>query len=481
MRRLAWAGLALALGLLLARLPLDIGLALTIGAILAAAAVWEPAIGIGLAIVLGPAGAYIDIVRPGLLPDPGQMFFALALAGWLARGLLTRRLFVPPSWLWLPLGLYFAAGLLSLLAAQSLEEGLKEVIKWAQIAAVAAILLSEIGRGRLKWIIGALLLAGLLQALLGLWQYGIQVDGPEHFRLAGGNFRAYGSFEQPNPYGGFLGLLWPLPAGLGAAAVANAWGSRRWRQWLVAGLFGLAAVMLLGGLFASYSRGAWLGAAAAAAGFAAVLPRRWLLGVGLLAAGLSLAWGLSLAGLLPASITSRLADATSILLVEDVRGANITSENFAILERLAHWQAAEAMARDHPWLGVGIGNYGPAYARYALLNWPNALGHAHMIYLNVLAETGVIGLVTYLALWAIIGLMTLRVIRQQRGLARGLALGLLGAWIHLSVHQLVDNLYVNNIHFALGALLCLLAWLARSGSLAATQPSQASALTGSTL
>jgi len=94
--------------------------------------------------------------------------------------------------------------------------------------------------------------------------------------------------------------------------------------------------------------------------------------------------------------------------------------------------------------------------RYALLNWPNALGHAHMIYLNVLAETGVIGLTAYLALWLAVLALTVRVIGRSDGWRRGLALGLLGAWVHLSAHQVVDNLYVNNIHFTLAVLLGLL-------------------------
>jgi O-antigen ligase len=154
--------------------------------------------------------------------------------------------------------------------------------------------------------------------------------------------------------------------------------------------------------------------------------------------------------------------------VTDVRGVNITSENFAIVERLAHWQAAEAMADAYPWLGVGIGNYGVAYPKFGLLNWPLALGHAHMIYLNVLAENGVIGLAGYLILWVSVFALTIRVIRRSTGLNRGLALGLLGAWTHLSAHQIVDNLYVNNIPLTIGALLGLLAVLAQPAGIAAT-------------
>jgi hypothetical protein len=85
-----------------------------------------------------------------------------------------------------------------------------------------------------------------------------------------------------------------------------------------------------------------------------------------------------------------------------------------------------------------------------------------MIYLNVLAETGVIGLIAYLGLWIAIFGLTLQVIGRAHGVTRGLALGLLGAWAHFSAHQVFDNLYVNNIHFTLGALLALLVCAART-------------------
>ena len=56
------------------------------------------------------------------------------------------------------------------------------------------------------------------------------------------------------------------------------------------------------------------------------------------------------------------------------------------------------MAGDRPWLGVGFGNYGAAYEEYALINWPDPLGHAHNYYLNLVAEIGFIGLGAYLLL-----------------------------------------------------------------------------------
>ena len=119
------------------------------------------------------------------------------------------------------------------------------------------------------------------------------------------------------------------------------------------------------------------------------------------------------------------------------------------------------MFRHDLWTGIGFGCYEAAYPLFALVNWPIALGHAHNYYLNLAAETGLIGLVGYLVLWGIVFWQTWRVTRRAHGFARGLGIGLLGAWTHLSVHHLLDNLYVNNVHLHIGVLLGLLAFVIR--------------------
>jgi O-antigen ligase len=107
-------------------------------------------------------------------------------------------------------------------------------------------------------------------------------------------------------------------------------------------------------------------------------------------------------------------------------------------------------------LGVGFGNYEAAYPAFALINWPDALGHAHNYYLNLLAETGVVGLGAYLFFWAAVFWQTLTVLGQLKWPERGIALGLLAAWVALATHHLVDKLYVNNIYIHLGVMLGLL-------------------------
>jgi O-antigen ligase len=149
----------------------------------------------------------------------------------------------------------------------------------------------------------------------------------------------------------------------------------------------------------------------------------------------------------------------------------ITDANFAVLERMAHWQSALAMWTDHPWLGVGIGNYGVVYTHYALPLWAFPLGHAHNYYLNIAAEAGVLGLLAYLLLWGTAWLYAWRVARRSSRLSGwhwAIALGVLGVITHLAVHNFFDNLFVHGMYLHLGILLAILPiskW--RSGNLVA--------------
>ncbi len=199
-----------------------------------------------------------------------------------------------------------------------------------------------------------------------------------------------------------------------------------------------------------------MGAAAAIGALIVFAPKRLWIGVALAAIALIGLIGLSGAGLLPSAISERLADAGTLLDIRDVRGVPINDANYALIERQAHWQAALNMLTAQPWTGVGFSNYQPVYEQYRLLNWPMPLGHAHNIYLNVAAETGVIGLGLYLLLWMSIFGLTFLTIRRAHGVERAIAIGLLGTWVYLGTHMLVDNLYVNNTHLLIAVLLGLL-------------------------
>lgn len=483
--------LALLLGLVLSWLPLSTSLVLLLGTALLILVAVEPLAGLLLALLAGPFGALERIALGNTVLDSGQFFLLLALVSWLARGLRRRRITIPALPLNGPLFLFIAVASITVVGSPSPSLGLKELLKWLEIAAIVWLVVDRAAERRASvaglwsrptaagetgtrapesgiayWLLSGLLLAGLVQALIGVWQFAWRGEGPQHFLILGRFYRAYGTFEQPNPFGGYMGLNAALALGvfLGLLLFLGRRAPISWRAfagqppasrlWLL--FVALCAALTTVAALLSWSRGAWLALAAAMMTLALFWPRRRWLGVGLLGVAAGLLW-LSLASdWLPASISGRLATLGQDFQLVDVRGVAITETNYAVLERLAFWQAAVDMARDHFWWGVGFGNYEVAYPAYALINWPLALGHAHNYYLNLLAETGIVGTVAYLSLWLAIVWQTTRALRGLQWPRRGIALGLLAAWVYLSVHHLVDKLYVNNIYIHLGVMLALL-------------------------
>jgi O-antigen ligase len=317
---------------------------------------------------------------------------------------------------------------------------------------------------RWTWIAFGVVMAATLQAILGLYEF-FGGSGAPHLWIANYRyFRAFGTFGQPNPFSAFMGLTLPLSFGLAWGHLLksfHAWRTTR-SQWLRPGIVGLfyagCGVLLLGGLVASWGRGAWMGFGAAAIVMVFFAPRRWWQGAVLLITGGVVVLLLWMLGYVPFSVQQRVnTTLTEFTGFGDMRAMPINNDNFAIVERLAHWQAATYMANAHPWIGVGLGNYEAVYPAYRIPSWPHPLGHAHNDYLNTLAETGIIGLTGYLLSWAAIVYWTWRALQQPDLILRGLALGLLGTWTHLAIHSLVDKLYVNNLFLHVGVLLGLLA------------------------
>lgn len=232
-------------------------------------------------------------------------------------------------------------------------------------------------RGRVR---DAFLLAAALQAALGLWQlYAHEVvastllgvaaqaaSGPSSVleSAAGRLLRAYGTLPHPNVLGGML-----------AVALVLALGDRRQGR---AGLVVSGLVPLLAaGLMATFSRSAWLAAAAGALALVATLRADRRLLLRLAAAGAVVA--------------------VSVPLVQPYLAARLTGigrlEVRSIDERALALQQATFLVRDAPLRGVGVGNTVPALvAAEAPLREP-----PHAVPAVLLTELGAVGLLLGLA------------------------------------------------------------------------------------
>jgi len=440
------------LGLAIALLPLSWSTLLILGSIVFVGTLVRPQVGVLLLVPAIPFGSLRQVTVGVMNLGLPEILLLLVLAAWLARLVAFRsvRVCVPP--LAAPLTILFGALCLSLLGTTSLQHSIKEILKWVELLALYVLVANEIHGRWKKALVFVILGTGAVVALQGIYQFLFRV-GPDAFMLFGRFMRSHGTFEQPNPYGGYLGLALPVSVGLVAAGVLRVRGRLRW-EWVIWAA-GCGALMLVA-LVMSWSRGAWLGFGAALVVMAVAVVVQSGRAVVLAAVlGGLLAYVLVTGGLarLPVSIVQRFSDFLPYLGVIDVRGVEVTDANFAVLERMAHWQSALDMWTDRPWLGVGIGNYEPVYARYALPLWSAPLGHAHNYYLNIAAEAGALGLVAYLLLWgaALVGVW--RSLRRTSGWLWGVSLGVLGMLVHLSVHSLFDNLFVHGMYLQVAILL----------------------------
>ncbi|HEX5546825.1 MAG TPA: O-antigen ligase family protein [Ktedonobacterales bacterium] len=356
----------------------------------------------------------------------------------------------------LALATYLVVVCLSMVVAADRVAAFKEIIKWSEVLVIVALSASYLrAEWHVRMVVWATIGAAVAEALLGYaqWVMATGQAGP-----SGENLRVFGTFAQPNPYGGFINF------GLLLALTLAIFGRDFRERWLAAG----AGVLLLGAQALAGSRGALLGLLVALIMMVTIGWRRERLATIVAAVSIPLVAIGWLTNVVPARVQQTVL---AQLRVSDALNGTVTSANFSTVERLAHWIAGLRMFAAHPILGVGAGNYDATYAMYALPDWPDALGHAHNYYINAAAETGILGLVAFLALTSATLYLGWYAV-SHTGLSgalpssqRAIALGLFGAVVALAVHNLTDDLFVHamELQFAL-TLGCLIALLRMSAA-----------------
>lgn len=463
-----WAGFAALAGGWIAFSPLWISALLAACLSLIFGATLSPIIALQATLTLAPLRALLSRVGHWPFPiDIGLVAFSGLFLVWLAHAIRTKKVSLPAHWrsAIAPLATFVFFLLLHGSFVGITFAWLQEWLKWLSILIMALISLALCERYGWSAVLSAVLLAATFNALLGLIQFGGLVDSAEHFKIDGNFTRAYGSFEQPNPFAGLMGMTTPLAvmATWGLASRARRRASKKFPPhfrssagWPTLLSF-ISSVCLVMALLLSWSRGAWLGAICGAVALLTAIPRkRWASGL-IFVISIGIAFAIWFSGALPGALDFRLRSAVNELIqIQDVRGVDFDANNYALVERVAHWQAAIRMATDRPYLGFGLGSYEQQYAEYRLANWPDSLGHAHNYYLNMLAETGLIGLSAYLLLSMTILIWSWQARAHPDPLARSLAVGVFASWLYFCVHSLSDHLYVNHSFLILGAMWGLL-------------------------
>lgn len=387
--------------------------------------------------------AYVFVIMTHRLPI-GTAAMVAALAGLL----LQRETLRVPTFLWL-FGAWLAWGLVGYAGTEYPDVVFDTLIERGKLVLVALVAVNVLRTGTqqrsfMLFILMAYLLFPARSTLVNYFVTGATLAG-----------RAIGPFLYANPND--LAAITILVVGPALALWTSA-ARGSWVRW--AGLAGAAPLLVI--VVLTQSRGAFLALAVMALPSAIALARRrpWRVVSFAAFVGLVLAFA-------PDAFWTRMAGlgkATQVETIAEMDPEGSAQQRFALL------QTALRIVEDHPLVGVGLGAYEHANAHY---NPGLGTLDTHNTYLHILAETGVPGLLFFLAmvgsvLWSVRDARrrARRVLPAEAEMLRWLQYGLVGF--------LVAGLFGSYSGFIMLYVILALLWSAsqavRARSLALAAP-----------
>ena len=309
-------------------------------------------------------------------------------------------------------GIYLLSALTSVTPGASLMPGLLTAV----FMLLYTVLPGCLSRQGIRRLLNLMALAGAAVALWGFYQ----ALHPDQFRsvwtdtdmFSTLNFRVYSTLENPNVLGEYFLLALPLSAALTL-------GAETWRERL---LGGGSCLMMAVCLVLTYSRGCYLGLLLAAAVFLVLLDARLLI-LGVAALLLSPL-------VLPEAVLQRLSS------IGDLADTS-TAYRFYI------WRGTLSMLKDF-WL-CGLGPGSDAFSRvYNAYGYDFLAPHAHNLFLQLICDGGIMGLVTFLILClGAFRMLCTALRREQDRLLRLVEIGCVAALCGFLAESMTDYTFYN--------------------------------------
>jgi len=279
-----------------------------------------------------------------------------------------------PKYLFITTILFIIVLLAGALTSDDRARGFEELKKYYHVLLAGFLYGCPLGDGKRRYLIGVFLAAASVAGLIGMFQYyGIGFEGYERAR----------GFAHPIHYATVLSFA--CVSALAMAFIPNDIVPGKGRGFF---LVLIASLLTFAGIFLSKTRGVWVAFASAglvtmslhsarkAAVFAVALIS--IVAVSLAASG---------------SLRERAVSMVTSFYTEDETGSTGS--------RLELWKGTLMIAREHPVLGTGTGDFEHDIDRLLAqgkLKKMLAKMHAHNIYLQWLSTQGAAGLVALLAL-----------------------------------------------------------------------------------
>ncbi len=260
-----------------------------------------------------------------------------------------------------------------------------------------------------------------LMAIHGVYQYIIGVEMPAGWvdsKEAGVRTRVFSILTSPNILGSLLTLALPLTLSFGVIS----------KNIKTKSLFYFLALMMVGCLVFTFSRGAWIGFGVAILVYVFLKDKRLLVPVIIL-------------GLLAVVLVPGIANRITYMLSPEYIESSLRGG------RLVRWITGLQILKGTPLFGVGLGHFGGAVA---INNELSYLVGTEMVetfymdnyYLKTAVETGLFGLFAFVMLmYQIIvnGLRTIRITTDK--VSKELEIGIFAGLFGVIVHNFVENVF----------------------------------------
>lgn len=386
-----------------------------------------------------------------------SQIFALVTLISLLAAFFTRRIKInAKNPLIIPSVLFLGIALLSLVNAVNVPRGLI-VFGFVSFVIIISIIIPNLVRDKqtLVKVVKIIIISALLVSLFGVYQFLGDMAGLPH-ELTGlrehytqkvfGFPRVQSTALEPLYFANYL--LIPISLLLALLLFKKNPAAKTELPFKPIWLFAVLALAVLN-LILTVSRGAYL--ALAGVGLLTVLiyfkeimkPKRIMGILLLLAFALAGTYGFLLVTGKTENITTYIEHTTSY------------QEGAGVVERYQTYEDAFDMIWRHPWLGVGIGNFGPEVAQIPWLAPKDGWLIVNNEALELWAETGIFGLFAIVLIIVMLIIRTIAVFRQScdplvKTLLVGMMIALFGIIIQ---YQTFSILYIVHIWFLIGLIV----------------------------
>lgn len=247
-------------------------------------------------------------------------------------------------------------------------------------------------------------------------------------------------FNDHTAYGSIMALF--LPVFIGFTLFKG------YKPWVRMAALAIASLMLMA-LILSFSRAAWLSVAGGLGAFIIIIFRikfRWLFFAALVFAALFYSFRFEIVDYL-----SKNKQDSSANFVEHVQSIANISSDASNLERINRWQSAIRMFKERPVFGFGPGTYQFVYAPYQRSKEKTIIstnfgdvGNAHSEYIGPMAESGLPGMLTFIAIVLAVIYTGMRVykrskIKEVRIISLSVTIGLITYFTHGFLNNFLDT------------------------------------------